>query len=258
MDDRAPEDLIRRAAELIRKSKYAVALTGAGMSTPSGIPDFRSTKTGLWSQNDPMQVASLTAFRRRPEVFFNWLRPLGKQIWQAEPNPAHVALAQLEQAGILKAIITQNIDNLHQAAGAQNVIEVHGSLNTFTCTRCLNTFPGADFFKAFVEEGGMPRCPHDQSLLKPDITLYEEMLPVKAWQQAEQACKQADLLLVAGSSLEVSPVNQLPVYALDHRASIVIVNYSPTYLDEEADVILRGDVAKALPEIAEAAIERRE
>jgi len=241
---------IRQAAELVRQSQSMVVLTGAGISTPSGIPDFRSANTGLWTQNDPMRVASLSAFRYRPETFFNWLRPLGRQIWRANPNPAHTALAQLEQAGYVKAIITQNIDNLHQQAGSRNVIEVHGSLNTLTCPHCLNSYPGVDFYQAFVEEGRMPRCPTDQALLKPDIVLFEEMLPVKAWQQAEKACAEADLLLVAGSSLEVSPANQLPIYALDNRASVVIVNLSMTYLDESADVILREDVATALPRIA--------
>ncbi len=257
MNEAGSTKQIQEAAKLLRNSRYAVALTGAGMSTSSGIPDFRSAKTGLWTQNDPMLVASLTAFRRRPEVFFNWLRPLGQKIWRAEPNAAHAALAQMEQAGYLKAIVTQNIDNLHQAAGSQNVIEVHGSLNTLSCPRCLNTYPGADFYRVFVEEGGLPRCPNDNALLKPDITLFEEMLPVNAWQRAEQACSQADLLLVAGSSLEVAPANQLPVYALDNRASILIVNLSQTYLDDEADVILRMDVAEALPEIAKA-LESRE
>jgi len=114
------------AARMLRESRHAVALTGAGISTPSGIPDFRSAASGLWTQNDPMQVASLTTFRRRPEAFFNWLRPLAEKMWAAQPNPAHTALAQLEQAGLLKAVITQNIDALHQRAGSQTVIELHG------------------------------------------------------------------------------------------------------------------------------------
>ncbi len=249
------EDLYRRAAGLIQSASYAVALTGAGMSTPSGIPDFRSSNTGLWTQNDPMRVASLSAFRYHPEVFFNWLRPLGKQIWRAEPNPAHAALAQLEQAGFLKAVVTQNIDNLHQRAGSRNVIEVHGSLGTLTCPRCRKTYLGSDFYQAFVEEGAMPSCPDDQALLKPDIVLFEEMLPEKAWRQAEEACSRADLLLVAGSALEVSPVNQLPVYALQNQAQVILVNLSSTYLDGSADVILTENVATALPRIAELVLE---
>src|ERR1035437_2963494 len=118
-------ELIRQASQLLSNSKYTVVLTGAGISTPSGIPDFRSQGTGLWQINDPFQVASLTAFKYTPEKFFNWLRPLAKDIWGAKPNPAHIALAQLEKAGWIKAIITQNIDGLHQAAGAENVIEVY-------------------------------------------------------------------------------------------------------------------------------------
>lgn len=240
---------IRQAARLFREARYAVALTGAGISTPSGIPDFRSQGSGLWTQNDPMKVASRSAFQHRPEAFFNWLRPLGKQIWRSKPNPAHIALAQMERAGFVKAIITQNIDTLHQRAGSQNVIEVHGSLSTLTCPRCLNTYPGANFYRVFVEEEQMPRCPNCEALLKPDIVLFEEILPEDAWNRAQQACERADLLLVAGSSLEVSPVSTLPLYALDHRAHILINNLSPTYLDERADVILRQDVAETLPQI---------
>ncbi len=258
MNTSVPVSEARKAANLILHSKSMVVLTGAGMSTPSGIPDFRSANSGLWTQNDPMQVASLSAFRYRPEVFFEWLRPLGKQIWRAKPNPAHTALAQLEQAGYVKAIITQNIDNLHQAAGSDNVVEVHGSLNTLTCPLCQNIYLGHDFYREFVEEGQMPRCPNDHSLLKPDIVLFEEMLPVDAWRQAEEACAHADLLMVAGSSLQVSPANQLPVYALENQARVVIVNLSRTYLDETADVILREDVSTALPRIAEMVLAGRE
>jgi NAD-dependent deacetylase len=244
-------ELIRQASQLLSNSKYTVVLTGAGISTPSGIPDFRSQGTGLWQKNDPFQVASLTAFKYTPEKFFNWLRPLAKEIWQAKPNPAHIALAQLQKAGWIKAIITQNIDGLHQAAGAENVIEVHGSATTLTCLTCQKLYPVADFVQPFIIDGEMPRCPNCSSLLKPDIILFEEMLPVDAWSKAQQSCENADLILVIGSSLEVTPAGSLPIYALENGAHLIINNFSPTYLDEQADILLPVDVVEAVPRLAQ-------
>ena len=243
-------ELIHQTSQLFSKSSYAVVLTGAGISTASGIPDFRSQGTGLWEKDNPLEVASLSAFKYRPEVFYNWLRPLAKEIWQAKPNPAHIALAQLEKAGHIKAIITQNIDGLHQAAGAENVIEVHGSATTLTCLACQKSFPGADFIQPFILAGEMPRCPICSSLLKPDIILFEEMLPMKAWNQAQQHCEQADLILVIGSSLEVTPASSLPLYALENGAHLIINNYSSTYLDDRADVLLPMDIVQVVPSIA--------
>jgi NAD-dependent deacetylase len=241
---------IRHAVELIHAAEHAVVITGAGMSTPSGIPDFRSAGSGLWTQENPMLVASLTAFRRRPEQFFNWLRSLAKPILEAKPNPAHFALAEMEDKGYLQAVITQNIDGLHQKGGSQEVIELHGSLNTLTCPRCRNQFQAEDYLDAFIREGALPYCPNCKSLLKPGIILFEEALPMDAWNMAQAHCEQADLVFVAGSSLEVSPANQLPLYSLQRDASLIINTLSPTYLDEEAHVLLRGNVAEVLPQIA--------
>jgi len=242
---------IHQAGQLLFNSKYTVVLTGAGISTPSHIPDFRSQGTGLWQKDDPFQVASLTAFKHTPEKFFNWLRPLVKDIWEAKPNPAHIALAQLEKAGWIKAIITQNIDGLHQAAGAQNVIQVHGSVNSLTCQTCRKSYPAASFIQPFLMDREMPRCPICSRLLKPDIILFEEMLPLDAWSQARQYCENADLILVIGSSLEVTPAGSLPIYALENGAHLIINNFSPTYLDEQADVLLPMDVVEAIPRIAQ-------
>ena len=244
-------ELIRRASQLLSNSRYTVVLTGAGISTASGIPDFRSQGTGLWQKNDPFQVASLTAFKYTPEKFFNWLRPLAKDIWQAKPNPAHIALAQLEKAGWIKAIITQNIDGLHQAAGAENVIEVHGSATTLTCLSCHKSYPVSDFVQPFLMAGDMPYCPNCSSILKPDIILFEEMLPMNAWSQAQQQCENADLILVIGSSLEVTPASSLPLYALENGAHLIINNFSSTYLDERADILLPMDIVVAVPGIAQ-------
>lgn len=243
---------IPRAADLLRTARHAVALTGAGISTPSNIPDFRSQGTGLWRKDDPMQVASLSAFRHRPQSFFNWFRPLAKRIWAAEPNPAHRALAQLEKAGRLQAVITQNIDGLHQKAGSQNVIELHGSASHLTCPVCHRCYPAENFQASFLEEESFPHCTVCGEVLKPDIVLFEEMLPMNVWNQAQSQCEHADVMLVVGSSLEVMPANSLPLYALQGGARLIIANYTPTHLDRYADVLLPYDVVDTLPRIVAA------
>jgi NAD-dependent deacetylase len=239
------------AAELLRKAKYAVVLTGAGISTPSGIPDFRSEGTGLWSKDEAMEVASLSTFRIAPERFFVWFRPLASQIYSAEPNPAHIALAELEKAGRVQSIVTQNIDALHHKAGSENVIEMHGTLRTLSCTQCFQQADSEKYLKPFVEQGELPHCPKCNSLMKPDVILFGEQLPQQAWYNAQRVCRQCDLMLVAGSSLEVLPVAGLPMQAIDRGAHLVILNNATTYLDVRADVVIQEDVADIIPAIAE-------
>ena len=253
MNPPTPDAALQKAADLLRKAHHAVAFTGAGVSTPSGIPDFRSARSGLWQKNDPMKVASLTSFRHTPQVFFDWLRPLATQIVQAQPNPAHLALAELEKTGTLKAVITQNIDGLHQKAGSHNVLEVHGSMNTLSCPKCHSVTASTPFFAPFIADGTLPVCSSCGSFLKPDIILFEEMLPMDTWRAAEDHSTRADVFLVAGSSLEVMPAAGLPYYAVEHHASIIIINYTPTYLNEQADVVIAANVAEALPQIAQLA-----
>jgi NAD-dependent deacetylase len=245
---------IHLAAKLIREAVHAVVFTGAGISTPSGIPDFRSAGSGLWTRYNPMEVASLTAFRYHPEKFFGWLRGLVLTMIQAQPNPAHIALAQLEQAGAIQTIITQNIDRLHQRAGSKHVLEVHGSMSTLTCTSCYQQYDSDPFIKSYLEIGEMPRCPNCGNVLKPDVVLFEEQLPFRTWLQAQSETKECDLMLVCGSSLEVIPVAHLPYQALESGAHLIIINDTPTYIDERADVVLREDVAEAIPRIAAEAI----
>ncbi len=242
---------IEYAAELLRKAKYAVALTGAGISTPSGIPDFRSEGTGLWSRDEPMEVASLNTFRTDPERFFVWFRPLAGQIFNAQPNPAHVALAELEKAGRVRSIITQNIDALHHKAGSKNIIEMHGTLRTLSCTQCFQQAEAKNYLKAFVERGALPRCPACNGLMKPDVILFGEQLPQRAWYEAQSESRQCDLMLVAGSSLEVLPVAGLPMQAIDRGSHLVILNNATTYLDVRADVVIQEDVATIIPAIVE-------
>ena len=237
--------------ELLQKAKRAVVLTGAGISTPSGIPDFRSEGTGLWSRDEPLEVASLNTFRTDPERFFVWFRPLASLIFNAKPNLAHIALANLEKAKRIHATITQNIDALHQKAGAENVIEMHGTLSTLTCTQCFHQAEAQNYLKEFVEQGKLPYCSECGSLMKPNAILFGEQLPQQAWYDAQRESRQCDLMLVAGSSLEVLPVAGLPMQAIDRGAHLVILNNAATYLNVRADVVIKEDVADILPAIAE-------
>jgi NAD-dependent deacetylase len=251
----APESTeLNRAARLLGAARSAIALTGAGISTPSGIPDFRSPESGLWRHADPYEVASLTAFRYNPFKFFKWIHPLARLMIEAEPNPAHRALAALEDRGLLRGVITQNIDGLQQRAGSKNVLEVHGNLRTATCISCYRRYPTGSFLQDFIETGDPPRCPSCGGVLKPDAVLFGEQLPFKVMRQAEGWANEADLVVVAGSSLEVTPAALLPLRALDAGAHLIIVNQTPTYLDVRASALLRENVAVVLPALAERAL----
>ncbi len=248
------QDSIEFAGELLRKARQAVILTGAGLSTPSGIPDFRSEGTGLWSRDEPLEVASLTTFRTHPEKFYRWFRPLATQIFDAKPNQAHLALAELEQKGRVHSIATQNIDMLHQKAGSSHIAELHGTLATLTCTQCFHKVESLPYLRPFVDEGTIPACPRCGAVLKPDVILFGEQLPQKAWFDAQHASRNCDLMIVAGSSLEVMPVANLPMQAVDRGAHLLIVNNSPTYIDVRADAVLNGDVVDIIPAIVEQAL----
>ena len=241
---------IQHAADLLQDAACTIAFTGAGISTPSGIPDFRSARTGLWTRYDPMQSASLRSFLHQPDRFYGWLQPLARDIVQAEPNPAHHALAELEAAGKLDGIVTQNIDNLHQRAGSETVIEVHGHLREAICISCGRAFTVSDaIIRRFALGGEIPLCDHCGGRLKPDVVLFGEELPGEAVQEALTLFARADLVLVAGSSLIVVPASYFPMEALERGAKLIIVNLEPTPLDYRADVILSLDVADALPAI---------
>jgi NAD-dependent deacetylase len=239
------------AATLFRQSKHAMVLSGAGLSTPSGIPDFRSTGTGLWSRDEPLEVASLTTFRTAPENFYKWFRPLASQIFYAQPNPAHCALTDLEKAGRLHSIVTQNIDVLHQKAGSKNVIEVHGTMQTLSCTQCYHQVDAEAYLAPFAENGEIPHCPKCGHILKPDVILFGEQLPQAAWFKAQHAARHCDLMMVIGSSLEVLPVAGLPMQALDRGAHLIIINNTQTYINVRADVAILEDVATIIPAIVE-------
>lgn len=220
-------------ATLLRERQPCVVLTGAGMSTESGIPDFRSP-TGIWAEVDPFEVASIQAFRRDPERVWAFYRRRIHLLLDAEPNPGHVALAELERRGLVQAVVTQNIDALHTRAGSREVVEVHGSIRSAVCPKCLWS-EGADAVLAQLEEHPAPLCPHCGEILKPGVTLFGELLPAGAMERATELVRGAALMLVIGSSLEVWPVAGLP---LEARA-LAIVNRGPTALDDRA--LLRID-----------------
>jgi NAD-dependent deacetylase len=233
-----------RLAALIRSSKRTVALTGAGISVPSGIPDFRSPGEGLWEKVDPMEVAHIDAFHRNTKRFWSFYRPRFATLADKEPNPAHAALAELESRGLLEAVITQNIDRLHHKAGSEQVIEVHGSIATSSCTTCGARYELEGVVELFDEEG-IATCTC-MGKVKPDVVLFGELLPEGAMATAQDLCTAADLLLCVGSSLEVYPVASLPDLTLGAGGDVALVTQGPTPYDSEAALKLDGDVVAEL------------
>jgi NAD-dependent deacetylase len=232
-------------AALIRESESVVALTGAGISVPSGIPDFRSPGTGLWTKVDPMKVAHIDAFHRDTAAFWSYYRPRFDQLADKEPNPAHAALAELEARGMLQAVVTQNIDRLHRKAGSKQVVEVHGSIATSSCTTCGCRYP-LEKVEELFESDGVATCRGCMGKVKPDVVLFGELLPESAIRRAQELCAGADLLLCIGSSLEVHPVAALPELTLAAGGKLAVVTQSATPYDDRADIRLSGDVVDEL------------
>jgi NAD-dependent protein deacetylase/lipoamidase len=245
-----------RLAELIRSARSVVALTGAGISVPSGIPDFRSPGSGLWENVDPMEVAHISVWRRTPERFWGFYGQRFATLEGKQPNGAHRALAALEAAGRLDAVITQNIDGLHAAAGSQEVIEVHGSIATASCLACRARFPlGETRARLEADAAGVPRCDCGDPL-KPDVVLFGELLDEAAMDRATELACGASLLLCIGSSLEVYPVADLPEVTIGCGGALAIVTRGPTPYDRSAAVRLDGDVEEELEALL-AAVELR-
>ncbi|MEO1289795.1 MAG: NAD-dependent deacylase [Chloroflexota bacterium] len=240
---------IALVADWIRDAEKIVAFTGAGISTPSGIPDFRSEDSGLWENVDPHLVASIFGFRKNPKAFYDWVRPLTQQTRDAQPNPAHDALVALEAQGKLKAIITQNIDMLHTKAGSQTVFELHGHMRTATCIQCFREYDGEPIIQQVLDNEEVPRCPECNGVLKPDVILFGEQLPYEQMMGAKKVARDAQLFIVIGSSLEVAPASDLPLIAKRNRAKLVIINKEPTIMDRFADAVIIGDCADLLPKI---------
>jgi NAD-dependent deacetylase len=241
-----------RLAELIRSCQPAVALTGAGISVPSGIPDFRSPQTGLWANVDPMEVAHIRAFRRDPERFWSFYGARFAALRGKEPNGAHRALVTLERRGLLAAVVTQNIDGLHEAAGTGELVEVHGSIATSSCRACGSRYE-LEVVRGRLEAApdGVPRCDCGDPL-KPDVVLFGELLPERALTRAQALAAAARLLICVGSSLEVHPVAQLPDITLRGGGRIAIVTRSATPYDDDASLKLTGDVEAELEAVVAA------
>jgi len=233
-------------AELLSQRQPCVVLTGAGISTESGIPDFRSA-TGIWAEVDPFEVASIEAFRRDPERVWSFYRARIHSLLAAEPNDGHRAIAELERRGLVRAVVTQNIDTLHGRAGSREVVEVHGSIRTAECPRCLWS-QGTDDVLAQLEELPAPLCLHCGEVLKPGVTLFGELLPAGAMERATALARGAALVLVVGSSLEVWPVAGLPLEA----RSVAIVNRGPTALDDRAELRIDAPAGETLSAVVAA------
>lgn len=242
---------VHQAADLIRSASYIVALTGAGISTPSGIPDFRSPNSGIWTKLDPIAVASIWGYHDHPEVFYRWFLPLARQIRTAKPNAAHFALAEIEQMARLRQLVTQNIDGLHQNAGSQHVVELHGHLRSASCLGCAYQVPLPEIWP-LVEQGQIVMCQNCGGLMKPDVILFGEPLPYDSLRIAQESALFCDLLVSIGTSLEVEPAADLPYLAKRSGSRVIIINRQPTAADKIADITIHDDVVTVLPALARA------
>jgi NAD-dependent deacetylase len=231
-------------AELLMDARNAVVLTGAGVSVPSGIPDFRTPGTGLWEKVDPMEVAHIESWRRDPQRFWSFYGDRFVSLVDKQPNEAHLAVAELERRGLIRAVITQNIDRLHRLAGTGRLIEVHGSIEWSVCLECGDRVS----IDRVIELLGAaaPECPRCSAPLKPDVVLFGELLPERAMAEAQALALEADLMVCVGSSLEVYPVAGLPAMTRGSGGRLALVTQGPTPYDDDADVKLEGDVVEEL------------
>lgn len=239
------EATVQEVVRVLRYSQKVVALTGAGVSTESGIPDFRSAG-GLWSRFDPMEYGTLGAFEKDPGKVWKMLREL-IDIADATPNPGHKALAKMEEAGILKGIITQNIDMLHQKAGSRTVVEFHGSIGTFTCLECMRKYSLTDVRYMNVP----PQCESCSDVLKPDIVFFDEQIPPFVMQQTDDLLKGADVLLVAGTSCQVVPASMIPSRVYQSGGKVVEINLEPA-LQHIAPISLASGFSETMTALADA------
>ena len=238
-----------RLAELIRDNQPCVVLTGAGVSTESGIPDFRSPG-GIWAQYEPMEYATIEAFHRDPVKVWDFYARRLDMLARAQPNAAHLALAALERGGYVQAVVTQNIDRLHELAGSRDVVEVHGSIRTSSCLACGRVEPFDEVVR-LLESAPAPVCATCGSVLKPDVVMFGELLPVAAIERADELARNARLLLVVGSSLGVYPVADLPWVTLEAGGSLAIVNRDRTPYDDAAAVTIHAGAGETLAAVLE-------
>jgi NAD-dependent deacetylase len=235
-----------RLAALLREARSAVVLTGAGISVPSGIPDFRSPGTGLWEKVDPMEVAHIDAWRRDPDRFWSFYAQRFASLVDRRPNAAHRAVAELERRGLVRAVVTQNVDRLHRLAGTERLVEVHGSIDWSVCLQCGGRTSLEQVIEQLGAADGAPECLACVAPLKPDVVLFGELLPERAMAEAHELAAAADLMVCIGSSLEVFPVAGLPGVTLGAGGRLALVTQGPTPYDREAEVKLEGDVVDEL------------
>ena len=239
-------------AELLRTAERAVVLTGAGISVPSGIPDFRSPGTGLWENVDPMEVAHIDAWRRDPDRFWQFYGERFASLIDTRPNAAHAAVVELERRGLVRGVITQNIDRLHRMAGSERVVEVHGSIEWSRCMECGARVPLQRVVELLRSGEGAPECVACIAPLKPDVVLFGELLPDEAMAEAQALAAEADLMLCVGSSLTVYPVAGLPSLTQANGGRVALVTEGETPYDSEAVVKLDGDVVSELGALLQA------
>lgn len=229
---------------LLREASHVAVLTGAGISAESGVPTFRDAQTGLWARYDPTELATPQAFQRDPALVWNWYTWRRELVQGASPNPGHYALAQMAHRVPRLTLITQNVDSLHQLAGSEDVIELHGNLSRIKCSACGRI---ADDWSASAEVP--PRCSQCHGRLRPDVVWFGENLPAAAIQQAFAAATNCDLFLVVGTSSLVQPAASLPLEALSKGTAVIEINPNPTPLTPLADIILSGPSGVILPEL---------
>ncbi|TKJ21567.1 MAG: NAD-dependent protein deacylase [Promethearchaeota archaeon Loki_b32] len=245
------KESINKAAELLINSKNAVVLTGAGISTESGIPDFRG-ESGIWAKYKPEIYGSIQSFLNDPSKFWKMAEDIAPTLFNAEPNAGHYAIAALEKMNIVKAIITQNVDELHQKAGSIIVYEVHGNINRFSCLGCRASYNKQQLLRKMKKEKKLPPlCDFCATPLKPSVVLFGESLPNFEKYMSIDLAKKTDVMLIAGSSLSVAPVCDLPLYTVSEGRKLIIINDEPTYLDERAEIVINNKTGTILPLIVE-------
>jgi len=242
---------IKKAAKILLNSKNTIVLTGAGISTESGIPDFRG-EDGIWEKYKPEIYGDIQSFLKDPSKFWKMAEEIAPTLFNAVPNPGHFALAELEKMKLIKAIITQNVDELHQKAGAIIVYEVHGNINRFTCLGCRASYTKDRVFNKLKKaKGSPPQCDYCTAPLRPSVVLFGENLPNFEKYMSIDLAKKTEVMLIAGSSLTVAPVCDLPVYTLKGGGRLIIVNDQPTHLDDKAEIVINNKTGIILPLIVE-------
>ena len=242
---------IKKAARLLFNSQHAIALTGAGISTESGIPDFRG-EGGIWEKYKPEIYGTIQSFLNDPSKFWKMAEEIAPTLFNAEPNSGHYAIASLERLNIIKGIITQNVDELHQKAGAVLVYEIHGNINRLSCLGCRASYNKEQILQKLKKRKKLPpSCDYCGAPLKPSVVLFGENLPNFEKYMSVDLAKKSDVMLIAGSSLSVAPVCDLPLYTLGEQGKLIIVNDDPTYLDDRAEVVINDKIGIILPLIVE-------